>query len=122
MYIGLSYFSVSLYSLNLSICISSCLSYSTLTLFFVDFSNKSSSQKKIPKKFCNVCFSSNMSAYKSNLYIDPAINQIGPSTHVRDLCVSMSSNCTFDFHISNLYKRCSNVAGWILRTITIRDT
>ena len=46
MYIGLSYFSVSLYSLNLSICISSCLSYSTLTLFFVDFSNKSSSQKK----------------------------------------------------------------------------
>ena len=35
MYIGLSYFSVSLYSLNLSICISSCLSYSTLTLFFL---------------------------------------------------------------------------------------
>ena len=66
-------------------------------------------------------FSSNMSAYKSNLYIDPAMNIIGPSTHVRDLGVSMSSNCTFDFHISNLYKRCSNLAGWILRTFTIRD-
>ena len=33
----------------------------------------------------------------------------------------MSSNCTFDFHISNLYKRCSNLSGWILRTFTMRD-
>ena len=74
------------------------------------------------KTFSYVCFSSNVSAYKSNLYVDPAINIIGPSTHVRDLSVSMSSNCTFDFHIiSNLYKRCSNLAGWIFRTFTIRD-
>ena len=70
---------------------------------------------------CYVCFSSNVSAYKSNLYIDPAMNIIRPSTHVLDLGVSMSSNCTFIFHISNLYKRCSNLAGWILRTFTIRD-
>ena len=55
-------------------------------------------------KLSYVCFNSNVSAYKSNLYIDPAMNIIGPSTHVRDLGVSMSSNCTFDFHISNLYK------------------
>ena len=34
---------------------------------------------------------------------------------------SMSSNCTFDFHISNLYKRCSNLDGWILRTFTMGD-
>ena len=27
----------------------------------------------------------------------------------------------FDFHISNLYKRCSNLVGWILKTFTIRD-
>ena len=73
------------------------------------------------KKFSYVCFSSNMSAYKSNLYIDPAMNIIGPSTHVLDLSVFMSSDCTFDFHISNLYKRCSNLAGWILRTLTMRD-
>ena len=71
------------------------------------------------KKFRYVCFSSNVSAYKSNLYIDPAMNIIGPSTHVLDLGVSMSSNRTFDFHISNLYKRSSNLAGWILRTFTI---
>ena len=62
-----------------------------------------------------------MSAYKSNLYIDPANNIISPSTHVHDLGVSMSSNYKFDFHISNLYKPCSNFAGWTLRTFTIRD-
>ena len=62
-----------------------------------------------------------MSAYKSNLYIDPVMNIIGPSTHVLDLGVSMSSNCAFDLHISNLYTRCSNLAGWILRTFTMRD-
>ena len=37
------------------------------------------------KKFSYVCFISNVSAYKSNLYIDPAMNIIGPSTHVLDL-------------------------------------
>ena len=51
-----------------------------------------------------------MSAYKSNLYIEPAMNISGIYTHVLDLGVSMSSNCTFDFHISNLYTRCSNLA------------
>ena len=73
------------------------------------------------KKFSYVCFSSSVFAYKSNLYIHPAMNIIGPSTHVLDLGVSMSSNCTFDFHISNLYKRCSNLAGWVLKTFTMRD-
>ena len=33
----------------------------------------------------------------------------------------MSSNCTFDFHISNLSKRCSNISGWILRTFTMSN-
>ena len=43
-----------------------------------------------------------MSAYKSNVYIDPAMNIIVPCTHVLDLGVSISSNFTFGFHISNL--------------------
>ena len=68
-----------------------------------------------------ICFSSNVSAYKSNLYIDPAMSIIGPSTHVLDLGVFMSSSFTFDFYISNLYKRCSSLAGWILRTFTMKD-
>ena len=49
------------------------------------------------------------------------MNIISPSTHVVDLGISMSSDCTFDLHISNLYRRCSNLAGWILRTFTLRD-
>ena len=72
-------------------------------------------------KYSYVCFSSNVSAYKSHLYNDPAMNIIGPSTHVLDLGVSMSSKCTFNFHISNLYKRCSILASWILISFTMRD-
>ena len=34
----------------------------------------------------------------------------------------MSSNCTFDFHVTDLYKRCSNLSGWILRTLIPRET
>ena len=34
----------------------------------------------------------------------------------------MSSNCTFDFHVSCVYKRCSNLSGWILRTFITRET
>ena len=42
-----------------------------------------------------------MSAYESNLSIDPAMNIIGPSTHVLDLGVSMSAivRLTFTFLI-----------------------
>ena len=47
------------------------------------------------KKLSYVCFSFNASANKSNLYIDPAMNIIGPSTHVRDLY-----RC---FHVQQLY-------------------
>ena len=69
----------------------------------------------LPIKFGKPC-------YKANLYIDPAMNMniIGPCTNVLDLGVSMSTDCTLDFHISNLYKLCSNLAGWILRTFTMR--
>ena len=34
----------------------------------------------------------------------------------------MSSNCTFDFHVANVYKRCSKLTGWILRTFNTRET
>ena len=46
---------------------------------------------------------------------------MAPPLNVLDLGVCMSSKCTFDFHISNLYKRCSNLAGWILRTFIMRN-
>ena len=45
---------------------------------------------------------------------------INPSDNVLDLGIFMSSNCSFEFHINNLYKKCTNLAGWILRTFTAR--
>ena len=33
----------------------------------------------------------------------------------------MSSDCSFDFHISNLVKRTKHLTGWILRTFSFRD-
>ena len=46
---------------------------------------------------------------------------INPSDNVLDLSIFISSNCSFEFHINNLYKKCSNLSGWILRTFTARD-
>ena len=57
-----------------------------------------------------------------NVYINPELNIINPSSKVLDLGVYMSSNCTFDFHVSCVYKRCSNLSGWILRTFSTRET
>ena len=34
----------------------------------------------------------------------------------------MSSNRIFDFHVANVYKTCSNLTGWILRTSNSRET
>ena len=50
------------------------------------------------------------------------LNIINPSSEVLDLGVYMSSNCTFDFHVSCVYKRCSNLSGWIIRTFSTRET
>ena len=34
----------------------------------------------------------------------------------------MSSNRTFDFHVVNVSKRCSNLTRWIIRTFSTRET
>lgn len=49
------------------------------------------------------------------------MNIINPSNNVLDLGIYMSSDCSFDHHIANLTKRCSNLTGWILRTFTTRS-
>ena len=73
-------------------------------------------------KFYYVSFSPNKYSSLSNVYINPEYNIISPSSNVLDLGVYMSSNCTFDFHVASVYKRCSNLTGWILRTFTTRET
>ena len=74
------------------------------------------------QKFHYITFSSKESSCLSNVYIHPKLNIINPSSEVLDLGVYMLSNCTFDFHVSCVYKRCSNLSGWILRTFNTRET
>ena len=33
----------------------------------------------------------------------------------------MSNNCALDFHVANVYKRCSNLTEFILRTFSTRE-
>ena len=74
------------------------------------------------QKFNYVSFSPNKYSSLSNVYINPEYNIISPSSNVLALDVYMSSNCTFDFHVASVYKRCSNLTGWILRTFNTRET
>ena len=55
-------------------------------------------------------------------FINHEYNIISPSSNVLDLGVYMSSNCTFDFHVANVYKRCSDLTGWIFRTFNSIET
>ena len=57
----------------------------------------------------------------SNAYISPEMNLIAQHEHIEDLGVFMSADCSFDHHISVISKKCSSIAGWILRTFTSRD-
>ena len=49
------------------------------------------------------------------------MNLIAQHDHIKDLGVFMSADCSFDHHISVISKKCSSIAGWILRTFTSRD-
>ena len=40
---------------------------------------------------------------------------------LHDLGIYMSGDCTFNYHISSLSKKCANLSGWILRTFYTRD-
>ena len=47
-------------------------------------------------------------------YLKHAFDIIKPSSEIHDLGVYMSNNSTFDFHVTDLYKRCTNLSDWIL--------
>ena len=57
----------------------------------------------------------------SNVYTNPNMEIISPSMNVLDLGIDMSGDCTFNYHISSLSKKCVNLSGWILRTVYTRD-
>ena len=41
--------------------------------------------------------------------------------NVLDLGIYISGDCTFNYHISSLSKKCANLSGWILITFYTRD-
>ena len=55
-------------------------------------------------------------------YTNPNMEIISPSRNVLDMGIYMSGDCTFNYHISSLSKRCANLSGWILRTCYTRDS
>ena len=62
-----------------------------------------------------------MMSCSSNVYTNPDMEIISPSGNVLDLGIYMAGDCTFNYHISSLSKKCVNLSGWILRTFNIRD-
>ena len=74
------------------------------------------------EKFHYISYSSSLSSNNYDVYTNPNMEILNPSDNVLDLGIFMSSNCSFEFHINNLYKKCSNLSGWILRTFTTRDS
>ena len=50
------------------------------------------------------------------------MNLIDKVEKVKDLGITLSSNCNFNQHINNVYKQCSRLSGWILRAFISRDS
>ncbi len=73
-------------------------------------------------KFNYVSFCASKNNNNLHVYIDPSMKIIKHVDNVKDLGIYMSADCTFEYHIISLYKRCSSLSGWILRTFCTRDT
>ena len=74
----------------------------------------------MPKKFQYICFSPHSSS-SSHVYTSSSFDIINYSKNILDLGINVSSDCSFDFHISNLVKRTKHLTGWILRTFSSCD-
>ena len=72
-------------------------------------------------KFNDVSFNGSMTPCGSDVYTNPNMEIISPSRNVLDLGICMSGDCTFNYHIFSLSKKCANLSGWILRTFYTRD-
>ena len=74
----------------------------------------------MPKNSKYICFSPHSSSY-SNIYTTSSFDIINYSRNILDLGINVSSDCSFDFHISNLAKSTKYLTGLILRTFSSRD-
>ena len=64
-------------------------------------------------KFNYVSLNGSMTPCGSNVYTNPNMEIIFPSRNVLGLGIYMSGDCTFNYHISSLSKKCPNLSGWI---------
>ena len=62
-------------------------------------------------KFNYESFNGSMAPCGSNVYTNPNMEIIFPSINVLDLGIYMSGDCTFNYHISSLSKKCANLSG-----------
>ena len=72
------------------------------------------------QKLKYICFS-HRSSSSSNVYTRSSFDINNHSRNIIDIGINVSSNCYFDFHISNLAKRTKHLTGWMLRTFSSRD-
>ena len=72
------------------------------------------------QKFQYICFNP-CTSLSCNVYTSSSLDIIDYSSHVLDLGIYVSSDCSFEFHITNLIKRTKHLTGWILRIFSSRD-
>ena len=68
----------------------------------------------------SICFCHH-SSLSCNIYTHSSFEIINYSRNILDLGINVSSDCSFDFRISNLVKRTKHFTGWMLRTFSSRD-
>ena len=72
------------------------------------------------QKFQYICFSPHSSS-SSNVYTSSSFDIINYCKNIIDPGINVSSDCSFDFHISSLVKRTKHLTDWILRTFSSHD-
>ena len=63
------------------------------------------------QKFHYVSYSSSLSSNGTNVYVNPVLQIINPTSNVLDLGIFMSGDCSFEFHIKKWCKKCTNLSG-----------
>ena len=62
------------------------------------------------QKFQYICFRPH-SSLSCNIYTSSSFDIINYSRNILNLCINVSSDCSFDFHISNLAERTKHLMG-----------
>jgi len=72
-------------------------------------------------KFELLRYGKNTELKASTSYVSPSFNLIEAKETVKDLGITLSSDCTFKIHINNIIESAKNMSSWVLRTFRTRD-